>query len=105
MRIFSELIEALDRTNKTNEKKDLIKDYFSVAGDIDKIWVLYLLSGGKLKKKFNTSQLRQWAIEYSKIPEWLFAESYNSVGDLAETISLILPERENGMDAEEIIKN
>lgn len=96
MRIFSELIEALDRTNKTNEKKDLIKDYFSVAGDIDKIWVLYLLSGGKLKKKFNTSQLRQWAIEYSKIPEWLFAESYNSVGDLAETISLILPERENG---------
>ena len=94
MRLFSELIEALDRTNKTNDKIEIIKDYFSAASDIDKIWVLYLFSGGKLRKKFNTSQLKEWAIEYSKIPEWLFNESYNSVGDLAETISLILPQRE-----------
>jgi DNA ligase-1 len=31
------------------------------------------------------------ALELAAIPEWLFRESYGSVGDLAETISLILP--------------
>lgn len=91
MKLFGQFFEALDQTNKTNDRIEIIKDYFSKANDKDKLWALYLFSGGKIKKKFNTSQLKDWAIEYSKLPEWLFNESYNSVGDLAETISLILP--------------
>lgn len=94
MKQFAELFEALDRTNKTNDKIEIIRDYFSKANDDDKIWVLYLFSGGKIKKRFHTSQLKAWAIGYANIPKWLFDESYNSVGDLAETISLILPDKE-----------
>ena len=32
-----------------------------------------------------------WAAEMAGLPLWLFEESYHAVGDLAETISLILP--------------
>jgi DNA ligase-1 len=32
------------------------------------------------------------AIGAAGIPEWLFAESYDAVGDIAETIALLLPE-------------
>ncbi|MDQ3020557.1 MAG: ATP-dependent DNA ligase [Bacteroidota bacterium] len=98
MKLFAEFFESLDQTNKTNDRIEIIKDYFSKADDNDKLWTLYLFSGGKVKKKFNTSQLKAWAIEYSNLPEWLFNESYNSVGDLAETISLILPVKKNSSD-------
>ncbi len=94
MKSFADFFASLDDTNKTNERIDIIKDYFSKASDSDKLWTLYLFSGGKIKKKFNTSQLKDWAIEYSELPGWLFDESYSSVGDLAETIALILPAAE-----------
>jgi DNA ligase-1 len=91
---FAELFTRLDQTNRTTEKTGIIKDYFAEADDNDKLWVLYLFSGRKLKKYFNTSQLWNWAVEYSGLPEWLADESYHSVGDMAETISLILPNPE-----------
>ena len=98
MKQFADFFEALDRTNKTNERIEIIKEYLSKADDKDKLWAVYLFSGGRLKKKFNTSQLSDWAIEYSKLPEWLFWESYGSVGDLAETISLLLPQEYGSSD-------
>lgn len=91
MKRFADMFTLLDQTNKTGEKTDIISDYFSAAPDSDKLWVLYLFSGRKLKKYFNARQLWGWAVEYSGLPEWLADESYHSVGDMAETISLILP--------------
>jgi DNA ligase-1 len=35
--------------------------------------------------------MKEWALEITKLPFWLFQESYSSVGDLGETLSLILP--------------
>ena len=35
--------------------------------------------------------LREFAIGASGLPDWLFEESYQAVGDLAETIALLLP--------------
>ena len=35
--------------------------------------------------------LREYAAEAALLPLWLFEESYDAVGDLAETIALILP--------------
>jgi len=55
---------------------------------------LYILSGGKLKIKFRSKQLKVWACEYAGIPDWLFEESYRITGDLIETLSLILPGKE-----------
>ncbi len=37
------------------------------------------------------TQLREWATEVASLPDWLFAECYDAVGDLGETIALLLP--------------
>jgi DNA ligase-1 len=37
-------------------------------------------------------KLASWAAEEARIPGWLFEESYHAVGDLAEAITLILPD-------------
>lgn len=91
MKQFAELFLALDRTNKTNEKVDLLKDYFTTASDEDKIWAIALFTGRRPSFKINSTQAWKWAAQEANIPEWLFRESYSSVGDLGETISLILP--------------
>ncbi len=91
MKQFAELFLNLDRTNKTNDKVALLKEYFINAGPNDKIWALGLFTGRRPSFKVNSKQMQQWAIEIAQIPVWLFRESYNSVGDLGETISLILP--------------
>jgi DNA ligase-1 len=36
--------------------------------------------------------LRAWAIDAASIPDWLFGECYDAVGDFAETVTLLLPE-------------
>lgn len=91
MKDFTELILSLDRTNKTNEKLILLKNYFLLTTEEDKIWALALFTGRRPSRTFKTSSLQQWAMELASIPEWLFQEAYQSVGDLSETISLILP--------------
>lgn len=92
LKLFAELFSDLDQTNKTNDRILILKNYFAIANDTDKLWTIYLLTGRKLKKQFNHTQLRLWAMEYSGIPQWLFEESYHSVGDLSETIALLLPQ-------------
>lgn len=91
MKHFTELFLRLDRTNKTNEKVEALRSYFLTAPDEDKIWALAVFTGRRPPSVFKRGQLHEWALELAQIPEWLFRESYGSVGDLAETISLILP--------------
>src|SRR5690606_19033301 len=45
-----------------------------------------------------SSLLKYWAIDIANIPEWLFTESYSNVGDLSETIALLLPPAEHTLD-------
>ncbi|MEM8670522.1 MAG: ATP-dependent DNA ligase [Planctomycetota bacterium] len=87
---FAKLYSALDSTTKTNEKISAMAEYFSGADPGDAAWATYFLAGNKLRRLVPTKLLRQWAAEEAGIPEWLFEESYQSVGDLAETISLIV---------------
>jgi DNA ligase-1 len=94
MKRFTELYIALDRTNKTNEKVAAMSDYFRDADAQDAAWAFYFLSGRKPRQIVPSQKLRAWAIEESGIPEWLFYESRNTVGDSAETIALLLPEGE-----------
>jgi DNA ligase-1 len=49
------------------------------------------LIGRKPKQVVPTRKLKQWAAEMAEIPSWLFDASYDVVGDLAETITLVLP--------------
>ncbi len=92
MKAFTELYQHLDQTNKTNEKIEVLQEYFSRASDEDKLWLLALFSGRKIKRTVKVAQLKEWACELAGFDQWLFDESYLIVGDLAETIALILPD-------------
>ncbi|RZL44614.1 MAG: ATP-dependent DNA ligase, partial [Pedobacter sp.] len=98
MKRFSQLIQELELSNKTNDKIAALVSYFTEADDRDKPYVIAMFTGKKPKRPITTALIKQWAIELSGIPEWLFAESYSSVGDLSETIALVLPPAENAVD-------
>ena len=95
MKNFAQLFLSLDETNKTNEKVKIIKSYLQQVSDDDKINMLALFTSRKPKRPINSTQLKEWALELSHIPEWLFKESYDVVGDLAETLSLLIPDVES----------
>jgi DNA ligase-1 len=92
MKAFAQLFLSLDETNKTNEKVKVLKDYFTVVPDTDKMHMLALFTGRKPKRQINATQIRTWATEITNIPVWLFEESYHVVGDLAETMALLMPQ-------------
>ncbi len=78
-------------SNKTNDKIAALVDYFNEADSLDKPYVIAMFTGKRPKRPVTTALIKAWAIEQSDIPDWLFAESYHSVGDLSETIALVLP--------------
>lgn len=92
MKAFASLVNALDSTNKTNLRMEAIDRFLTEADSADKLWFLALFTGKRPKRHVGTPLMKQWAMEVTQIPEWLFLESYAAVGDLGETISLILPQ-------------
>ena len=92
MQQFAELVSLLGTSTKTNDKLDALVKYFSAANDKDKVWVIAIFSGRRPRRSVNTTQLATYCIELAGLPFWLFEESYHTVGDLAETIALLLPE-------------
>lgn len=92
MRRFAELAVLLGTSTKTNDRLEALQKYFTEAADGDKVWMIALFSGRRPKRTVNTTQLWEWCREITGLPGWLFEESYHTVGDLAETIALLLPE-------------
>ncbi|KRB99697.1 ATP-dependent DNA ligase [Hydrogenophaga sp. Root209] len=91
MKRFADLFAELDATTATSAKVTALRRYLSAVDDADAAWAVYFLSGGKPRQLIKTAQLRALAQEASGLPEWLFEASYQTVGDLAETIALVLP--------------
>jgi DNA ligase-1 len=91
MKRFAQLFDRMDETNKTNAKVAAMKDYFSSAPPADCAWTAFFLCGGKLRAPIPMRSFRAWACEMAEIPEWLFEECYDAVGDLAETAALLYP--------------
>lgn len=91
MKRFVQLFAELDATTSTNAKVDALQRYFAQAPARDAAWAVYFLSGGKPRQVVNMGFLAQLACREAAIPGWLFDESYHAVGDLAETIALVLP--------------
>jgi DNA ligase-1 len=90
VRRFARLIEALDRTTRTREKVSALEGYFREAPPEDAIWTLWVLAGRKQRRVLSGGDLRAWAAEFAELPEWLVEESYSVVGDLAETLALLV---------------
>ena len=102
MKRFAALYEALDRTTSTNEKVAALAAYFVSTPPEDAAWAVWFLTGRRLKRFLPGRLLAAWAMEEAGVPDWLFEESYAGVGDLAETISLILDGRGPAEPAPEI---
>ena len=98
MKAFADLYTTLDETTKTNEKVDALTRYFQGADPIDAAWAIYFLSGRKPKQAVPSKKLREWAAAEAEVPDWLFNESYDAVGDVAETVALLLPPPERSSD-------
>jgi DNA ligase-1 len=98
MREFARLYAELDETTATNRKLDALQYYFSSAAPENAAWAVYFLAGGKPRQAVPAKLLRQYAIEYAQLDDWLFEESYQAVGDMAETIAHILPPPERHSD-------
>lgn len=91
MQAFAELYRRLDETTSTNRKIAAMADYFENTPADDAIWTVRFLIGRKPRQVVPTHHLMAWAGERAGVAEWLFETSYDVVGDLAETITLLLP--------------
>ncbi len=91
MKAFADLYTRLDATTSSNSKLAAMQSYFGSAPAADAAWAVYFLAGGRPRRVVPTKLLRELAIQSSGLSDWLFEESYQAVGDLAETITLLLP--------------
>ena len=96
MREFSQLFHDLDESTKTNDRIDQLVKYLLEASPEDSIWVCWFLAGNRIKGAIKTSELRTFASERSGLPQWLLEECHDRVGDLAETISLLVATEGSG---------
>jgi ATP-dependent DNA ligase len=90
VRDFAEAFDEIDTTTSTSLKVAAMVRYFRSAPAADAAWAAYILSGRRLKRFIGPSLLSRWLIEASGMPEWLVSESYSAVGDMAETIALLI---------------
>ncbi|MGJ8621454.1 MAG: ATP-dependent DNA ligase [Yoonia sp.] len=98
MKDFATLFTRIDESTKTTVKTTALADYFRTATPTDRVWTIALFTGRRPKRTITATRLREWAAEVAGLPDWLFEESYSIVGDLAETIALVLPPATEGED-------
>jgi DNA ligase-1 len=89
MEAFATLLDRLVLAPQRNAKLRLMADYFRATPDPDRGYALAALTGELDIPSVKPAMLR--ALTTSRVDEVLFAYSYDYVGDLAETISLIWP--------------
>jgi DNA ligase 1 len=102
VRDFAELYDEIDTTTSTNLKVAAMTRYFRSAPPADAAWAAYILSGRRLKRFIGPAMLRRWLVEASGLPEWLADESYSTVGDMAETIALLMETDEGSKPATDV---
>lgn len=101
MKAFAALYRALDASTASLAKQAALQRYLRAAGEHhprDAAWAVYFLAGGKPRQLVPAKLLRLLAREAAALPEWLFDECYEAVGDLAETIALLLPAPQHAHD-------
>ncbi|WP_085656089.1 ATP-dependent DNA ligase [Pseudomonas sp. B11(2017)] len=92
MKDFARLYAELDTSTSSNAKLAAMQAYFTRAAPQDAAWAVYFLAGGRPRQLVPVRTLRDLAVERSGLAPWLFEECYQAVGDLAETLSLVLPQ-------------
>lgn len=91
MQAFAQLFRQLDEARGTNAKVAAMTDFFATSAEADGAWAVYFLSGRRIKRLIGPQRLREWLASATGLPDWLVTETHEHVGDLAETIALMLP--------------
>lgn len=91
MQRFTELYLRLDATTSTSEKTEALSSYFASVPARDAAWAVALFLGQRPKGSTSSRIVQALAMEAAGVPAWLFDECRAAVGDLSETIALILP--------------
>lgn len=91
MKRFALMYQRVDQTTRTGEKVAALREYFATAPPEDAAWGLLCLSGRRLLRTVGIKVLRQCAIAETGFPEWMLGECYDAVGDMSETLTLLLP--------------
>ena len=89
MNRFAALLDALLFTPSRNGKLRLMKEYFASQPHPERGWALAALTGELSFAEAKPSQVR--ALAAARVDPELLGWSYDFVGDLAETVSLIWP--------------
>ena len=98
MKRFAELLDRLVLTPSRNGKLTLLVDYFRSTPDPDRGLALAAITGDLAIPAVKPAMLR--ALVTERMDDILFAYSYDYVGDLAETISLVWPDNPQVADAD-----
>jgi DNA ligase 1 len=87
---FSQLLTELEQANGTLARQGALQSYFRQAAPADAAWAAWLLAGERLKRLVPLALVKQAAMRAAGLPPWAFEECYQTVGDLAETIALLV---------------
>jgi DNA ligase 1 len=90
--LFAELVYELGTHTKTTDKLNALIRYFAEADDRDKVWMIALFSGRRPRRTISGAKMAEWCADLVGLPLWLFEESYHTVGDMSETIALLIPD-------------
>lgn len=91
MQAFAALLERLVLTPSRNAKLQLICDYLRYTADPSRGWAISAITGDLKIPSVKPAAIRE--LVAGRVDPVLFGLSYDYVGDLAETISLIWPQR------------
>jgi len=98
MKRFTQLFYELDQTIRTDAKVEAMVRYFQETSPDDAVWGLYFLTGKKTPRIANTKLLVHWLCEETALPLWMVEECYDAVGDLAETLALLVTSEGSGTE-------
>jgi DNA ligase 1 len=96
VKAFADLYRELDAATSTRRKQFALQSYLRAASADPSAyesaaWTVYFLAGGKPRQFVSTRVMREVSLDLCDLPEWLFEECRETVGDFAETLSLLLP--------------
>ena len=94
MNRFTALYQQLDQAGGTRAREEALRHYFAEVPAAEASWAIHVLSGGKINagahRIASTTELRAWLGDLVQLPAWMVDDCYRQVGDLAETLALLV---------------
>ncbi|MGA0419820.1 MAG: hypothetical protein ACO3P9_07300, partial [Phycisphaerales bacterium] len=90
LRRFASLMRELSEAAGPSARTRLIAEHLGACDDATAAWTMWFLRGRHLRRAVAGSVLRRWAAARADISEHLAGICHDHVGDLAETLTLLV---------------